>query len=1277
MEYSDSKILIFVKNLPLFITEGENPLILKSIRTIKGIQDIELYEGINLIELSLSEIIDFLIKKSLHDPKIKDLGIDYYILGGKAINNIIKLKYIKKSFDFDIHVKNPKDIINISKYITDYCNSELNKSYNKMLRYQIYKKLLLLNLVDSNLKDYYFHNNLIFYGNRINRTNPANQISGLFIKLKLRKNLFKYDKIDIKYSNFLLNTELNANDLRRTIGVNNILYIPIADIDLDNVVTFGINVYNTSSSIYRNPFENINYADFSIILFNLLKCIVKVPNKIESNGKKLNNFIKSLYYNCNIYNEYNSLNKFNTMYRKIIKSLKKYKDVIIYDDCFPSRCQKLHQFINDNNVSDLSRITTYGSFIEKLVNKIINTKEFYRQNCKVLLGEGSVLNETNIFNDVINNKEFLLRNAVNILADLDQVNGSYFFLQYTGVLYRNLNIYCNYLNNNVSTDSLYPYEFNNKQFEYSIIGREISFNNGTINYDDVITNMNNIYELYHSDVNLIQIKLALKENFYIYSSQLITNFTQMDLLANRSFIDLSYIKAGDIIQISQYLSGTFNTEFDFSEFDQNSSSNRIFLKIKINKNNKNWIIIDKYSFSSQESEILLKQNSIFFIEKIDYEVVKIDGKKKEYKVITLQICDDNKFDLIIKKVLGSCGFNDFDNILKTPLFIKSLKYVYDIYFKRPYKESYCRHLAIEDAMTIRINENGQSITELIYKYNHALAHTVRIACWIQLLYLQDRLYNKISNTKFDHKFLMRTCIASIFMISGRESEAGVSTDFTPDDLKRDCPEIRPDPYQRYLIQSANNFYNYVNLPEIRELLLFNQEDKDDYKYCLQHYYYIYRDLDTGSFIPNDSENRKVKRKKIATYFSIAHGNDLIRCHEEAYVGTMLHKSHPSYKKEIKINAQLMCDIMTNTGDRIYSNRLQHGEIKDPNTNLPYVEGLTTKNYNKFLFYLCSTNPEYCITSVLNTTDEYFNQLIYDLEEYKFFKDKQQTTTFNLDTLISYDPDDIIDEVDEDEDDKIDEDKDDEVDEDKDDKVDEDGDDSIKQKPTSMPTSKPTNRRRNKSKSKTAFIFDDNSNDVESINLQVNNSNLGSTYYMSSQSYDKLTKENSLFLINGIYFQNIYTSFNKSIDICNEQIIYKLRIGQVRIYEYEKKVYPQYFINIDTRTTEEDLKYLRGIKEDKELKNIAKQIAATQPTEEQTSGLLILKQTDDNVINKLSMNNPDVSTIYTIPNDDNISKIQSSKKNTNQEDDPVSVMDFKSKYLKYKKKYIELKNKLNL
>jgi hypothetical protein len=67
MEYSDSKNAIIIKNLLLFKEHTEILLILKSIRIIKGVQNIKLYEGINLI------------KKSLQDWRT----IDYYIIGGK------------------------------------------------------------------------------------------------------------------------------------------------------------------------------------------------------------------------------------------------------------------------------------------------------------------------------------------------------------------------------------------------------------------------------------------------------------------------------------------------------------------------------------------------------------------------------------------------------------------------------------------------------------------------------------------------------------------------------------------------------------------------------------------------------------------------------------------------------------------------------------------------------------------------------------------------------------------------------------------------------------------------------------------------------------------------------------------------------------------------------------------------------------------------------------------------------------------------------------------
>jgi hypothetical protein len=221
------------------------------------------------------------------------------------------------------------------------------------------------------------------------------------------------------------------------------------------------------------------------------------------------------------------------------------------------------------------------------------------------------------------------------------------------------------------------------------------------------------------------------------------------------------------------------------------------------------------------------------------------------------------------------------------------------------------------------------------------------------------------------------------------------------------------------------------------------------------------------------------------------------------------------------------------------------------------------------------------------------------------------------------------------------------------------------KQSSMPNSKPTSKQSSVPTSKTtkkAFIFDDNNNDVESINLQVNNSNLGSTYYIPSQSYSELTKENSLFLINGIYFQNIYTSFNKSID--DEQNILFKELGprQISESEYEKILYPQYFYRTKLFTNEEKIKYFT-IYEDETVKKIDTQLpkTATLKKENVTKIAETATQYIKETINTIEISRPKPSKSTIISSYDKYYKENK----------------FKSKYLKYKNKYLELKNKLNL
>lgn len=301
MEYTDITKPILVYNLPLF--ETVNKLNLKNINTMNIVDTIPLYDCINLIEYSLLEIIDLLIKKTLN----KYSQTKYCVVGGKAINNIISLKYLKKSFDFDIHVENHDDILKINKFITKSCNGEINLFYNKIWRYQIYSKLLNLNLIDASLKDYYMSQNLIFYGQRLIRSKQFS-ITGLFIKIKLRNDIFFYAGQNIDYNNYCVDPSIPVDDLIR-INTNNILYIPISDIEEDSKVNFGITIFNKEKDlIYKNPTEEINYPDFPILFFNLVKYLTISPHKFNSNFIKYNKIIEPLNYNCNICRYYDLKN---------------------------------------------------------------------------------------------------------------------------------------------------------------------------------------------------------------------------------------------------------------------------------------------------------------------------------------------------------------------------------------------------------------------------------------------------------------------------------------------------------------------------------------------------------------------------------------------------------------------------------------------------------------------------------------------------------------------------------------------------------------------------------------------------------------------------------------------------------------------------------------------------------------------------------------------------------------------------------------------------------
>ena len=114
------------------------------------------------IELGLNEIIDGLMKKAFNSPLPYYIQEnDYYILGGKAINQIIKKEYMQQSFDYDIHTRDINTKVNLSYYLVHRINTELTHNWNKIHRLNIYNMLKKIGLVqDDTEKEYYMNTNI-------------------------------------------------------------------------------------------------------------------------------------------------------------------------------------------------------------------------------------------------------------------------------------------------------------------------------------------------------------------------------------------------------------------------------------------------------------------------------------------------------------------------------------------------------------------------------------------------------------------------------------------------------------------------------------------------------------------------------------------------------------------------------------------------------------------------------------------------------------------------------------------------------------------------------------------------------------------------------------------------------------------------------------------------------------------------------------------------------------------------------------------------------------
>jgi hypothetical protein len=912
--------------------------------------NMSLNDMIELIEFELLDIVDILVKDAL-----RNYTGDYYVLGGKSLNNLYKPSVrgiTSRSFDFDIHVREHVDINKLSKFIADDTNVTLNQHWKLPYKHQIFRKLKKLNLVDASNLNYYVNNTLFYYGTRQRRTGPI-KVPSVFIRFQFRPTLFSYKNIN----NYLYSNISKNYDIVKQYTQNDV-YLPIIDIDTDDDLNIGVKVLQSGindpiafqNSIYYSSTDGINYADLYVSTFNLAR-LIAMGQKLDKNIKKFKNVFNFANYSCDILSTYEqtySFNHLNNIRPQVITNA----DITLNDDSI------IYGSMNDINgkiiISGTNYLDTqwkYFEILQDVYNKI-NIGRSSRTCDPIYSPTKPVSDIKYIFEGLNFTDTNKFKNELAFAAyDTDRKYEHIVYVYTTNDIYININLYNIYVNNGLTIDWTLPswkstIKFNNntKNFSTNVVDFTInqSILNDNISYDNACNLLDGSIIEYHKNLRLNKTILdKIPDEFEVITFQQIVNFD----LDGSGISNVTDLVPGDMILYPQYISTTFSTQSNLSYF---AFYNRTILKIKLSKKSNSWMILGPYSQSSSENEVFIGRNNYFVVTDISTVIADINSTNIEYRLISLTLC--NKPQIAINTSLTIKN----DIVFKSPLFIYAANYAYDNHLSKSYSETnlskICPGLGFDWDAVMNVNVNNQS--KNIYRYNHGLNHSLRVASFIQLYGLIIKSKLRDMNDVYDMistDLLWKASIAAIFMVTGRESEASFVTACSA------LPVGKKHPYIRYLNASARNFVSFAE--SIKGLNIFTNEDILLFTDIISDYYNIY----------TSSENLTDIKIFIAHLFTYAHALDLIRCKNPDEYSVCVPNcidTPDEISMYLTILSKVVIDIMDITGDRIMGSNI------------------VNKSYDKVKFYKCSSDPSYCIGEISIVVSPIIEELLADIKTFE-------------------------------------------------------------------------------------------------------------------------------------------------------------------------------------------------------------------------------------------------------------------------------------------------------
>ena len=469
----------------------------------------------------------------------------------------------------------------------------------------------------------------------------------------------------------------------------------------------------------------------------------------------------------------------------------------------------------------------------------------------------------------------------------------------------------------------------------------------------------------------------MSEQFNIYSFQLIFSFINNQ----QKPINLLKLKSGDIIQLQQYLSCTYDkSTFDIYLIKITSC----LLIIRVGKKNKSWILLDNYSYFQNEKEILIKKESLLVFNELTYK--NIHGIERP--VLTFTLFDDDEQMLEYSNSISGTT-NLYENPLLSQSYITILEYINNKYFKQKYRHAdkiKCDDMPENYVFLYNSDVLYSNGIETTYRPVHGLVHAVRVSIWVYIycLNILKYDYNETWKDMINPKFILKVCIASLFLVSGRESEQGnyIIPDFEKKcnfldglDKVKKCGIDMVDGYSIFDYKHAHELYRKASAQNFKNAILahqfikniFDEGEIDEFVSIFPRYY-------SSTLLTTDRE------KLIGFLFKNAHNLDLVRInsHLKNYLIPIHRNKNIEEFNEINkkfINLSInMCKL---TGDNVLVKTYK----EDTENNINNI--INSLQYMNRTFIDFNNNPKYCVSNLLDFINPYIKTLIIDIEENKY------------------------------------------------------------------------------------------------------------------------------------------------------------------------------------------------------------------------------------------------------------------------------------------------------